>query len=86
MPANLPNSFYALETTVGLLEQQVQFVARWLELRKVMIDNCPGCPGPPVDGLNSTLTALSEALRIASEAVSRIAAQEALAGAQAVAR
>ena len=84
MPASLPNSFYALETTVGLLEQQVEFVAKWLQLRTVMIDNCPGCPGPPVDGLNSALTAMTEALRVASDAVSRIAAQEALAAAQAV--
>ncbi len=84
MPANLPNSFYVLETTVGLLEQQVEFVAAWIQLHKVMIDNCPGCPGPPVDGLNSTLAAMSEALRISSEAVSRIAAQETLAGVQAV--
>ena len=86
MPASLPNSFYALETTTGLLEQQVEFVAAWIQLHKVMIDNCPGCPGPPVDGLSSTLTAMTEALRIVSEAVSRIAAQEALASAQATAR
>ncbi len=84
MPANLPERFFALETTVGLLEQQTAFVARWIQLRRQMADDCPGCPGPPVDLVNSTLAAANEALRFSSQAVSRISTQEALTDAQAV--
>jgi hypothetical protein len=83
MPANLPAGFFALETTVGLLEQQTAFVARWIQLRRQIADDCPGCPGPPVDLLNSTLAAANEALRFSSQAVSQISAQEALTDGQA---
>ncbi len=82
MPASLPDGFFALETTVGLLDQQVEFVTKWLQLRRQMVDNCPGCPGPPVDVVNNTLAALNEALRTASQAVSQIVAQEAATGAR----
>ncbi len=46
MPASLP----ALETTTGLLEQQVEFVTAWIQLRKVMVDNCPAAPARPSMG------------------------------------
>jgi hypothetical protein len=84
MPANLPAGFYALETTVGLLEQQTAFVARWIQLRRQMADDCPGCPGPAPDLVNSALAATNDALRFSSQAVSQISAQEALTDGQAV--
>lgn len=80
MPGTLPNQFYALETSAGLLAQQAEFVAAWVQLRRQMVDNCPGCPGPPVDTVSAALAAVNEALRVASQAVSQIAAQEVGAG------
>ncbi len=82
MPINLPDNFYALETSTGLLAQQVEFVTAWIQLRKQMIDNCPGCPGPPIDLANTALAAMNAALRSASQAVNQIAEHEALAGAR----
>jgi hypothetical protein len=81
MAATLSNPFYALETSAGLLAQQAEFVAFWVQLRRQVVDNCPGCPGPPVDTVNAALTAVNEALRVASQAVGQIVAHEVQAGA-----
>jgi hypothetical protein len=77
VPATLPNGIFALETTTTLLDQQIEFIAKWVQLRRQMVDNCPGCPGPPVDVVNSVLEATNQALRSASDAARQIVAYEA---------
>jgi hypothetical protein len=64
----LPNGIFALETTTTLLGQQIELISKWVQLRRQMVDNCPGCPGPPVDVVNGVLEATNQALRSASHA------------------
>jgi hypothetical protein len=47
-----------------------------------MVDNCPGCPGPPVEVVNGVLEATDQALRSASHAANQIVAYEAAADAR----
>lgn len=60
MPAS--PEFFALELTSALVEEQVAFVNKWIQLKRVMIDDCPGCPGPPVDLVQKNLATLNQVL------------------------
>lgn len=84
MPANLPNEFFALATTVGLLDEHLDFIGAWIRLQQQMRDRCPDCPGPGDAVVNSALAAMNVALRAASEAVSQISEQQILSGSEQV--
>jgi hypothetical protein len=60
MPAS--PEFFALELTTELVAEQLKPVLKWIQLRKAMIDACPGCPGPDPLVIQKSLVGMSEVL------------------------
>jgi hypothetical protein len=53
---------------IDVLAEEVAIAQKIIALRKQMIDNCPGCPGPGVGSLNLFKSKVGQAINVLREA------------------